>query len=312
MFEKYGLVYENENLKKHTTYKIDSMCKFLVMPDSINHLIELVKYLNKEKIKYFIIGNGSNLIFKNNYFDGVIVKLELLKNYEIDEENLILNVETGVYLPLLSSKLINDGYSGFEWASGLPGEVGSSIYNNAGAYKKKISDNLIDVTILKDDKIQLLKKEDISFKYRTSSFKENKDSIILSARFSLEKKDIDEMKKIVKDRLKRRVDTQPLEYPSAGSTFRNPHESDYKEIFKKYNLPVNDDGYVPAGYLIESLGLKGKTIGGAKISEKHANFIINFDNAKGEDVINLIDFVQKKVKEKYEIDLILEQEIVNI
>lgn len=310
MFDKYGLVYENENLKKHTTYKIETICKCLVMPTSIDNLVKLIKYLNKEKIKYFIIGNGSNLIFEEKYFDGIIIKLELLKNFEIDEKKLILNAETGVYLPLLSSKLINSGYSGFEWCGGLPGEIGASIYNNAGAYKKEISDNLIDVTILKNNKIVTLKKEDIKFDYRTSSFKKNKDSIILSARFKLVKKDIDEMKKIVKDRLKRRVDTQPLEYPSAGSTFRNPHEKDYKEIFKKYNLPVNDDGFVPAGYLIESLGLKGKTIGGAKVSEKHANFIINFNKATGEDVIKLIKYIQKRVKDKYEIDLILEQEIV--
>ena len=141
MFEKYGLVYENEDLKKHTTYKLDIKCKYLVMPDNIDNLIELVKLLNKENIKYFIIGNGSNLIFANNYFDGVIIKLELLKNYNIDEKNLILNTSCGVYLPMLSSKLINEGYSGFEWCGGLPGEVGASIYNNAEAYKVPISSN---------------------------------------------------------------------------------------------------------------------------------------------------------------------------
>ena len=310
MFEKYGLVYEEENLKKHTTYKIETICKYLIMPNSIDNLIELIKYLNKEKINYFIIGNGSNLIFEKDYFDGVIIKLELLKNYEIDEKNLVLNAECGVYLPFISSKLINEGYSGFEWCGGLPGEVGASIYNNAGAYKKEIIDNLVEVTIFKNNKIETLKKEDIKFGYRTSEFKENKDSIILSARFKLIKKDINKMKEIVKDRLKRRLDAQPLEYPSAGSTFRNPHEKDYKEIFKKYNLPVNTDGFVPAGFLIESLGLKGKTIGGAKVSEKHANFIINFNKASGKDIIKLIKFVQKEVKDKYEIDLILEQEIV--
>lgn len=312
MLNKYGLVYEEENLKKYTTYKIETTCKYLVMPDSTDNLIKLIKYLNNENIKYFIMGNGSNLIFKNNYFDGVIIKLDLLKNFEIDEKNLILNTESGVYLPLLSSRLINEGYSGFEWCGGLPGFVGASIYNNAGAYKKEISDNLIEVTIFKNNKIETLKKEDIKFGYRMSSFKENKDSIILFARFKLEKKDINKMKELVKDRLKRRLDTQPLEYPSAGSTFRNPHEKDYKDIFKKYKLPINDDGFVPAGFLIESLGLKGKTIGGAKVSEKHANFIINYNNATSEDVIKLIKYVQKEVKDKYEIDLILEQEIVNI
>lgn len=309
---KFGLVYENANMKNYTTYKLESICKYLVMPDSIDNLVKLIKYLKKEKIKYFIMGNGSNIIFKNNFFDGVIVKLELLKNYKIDEKKLILDCETGVYLPLISSKLINSGYSGFEWCGGLPGEVGASIYNNAGAYKKEISSNLIDVTILKNNKVITVKKDDIDFKYRTSSFKENKDSIILSARFKLEKKDIDEMKELVKDRLKRRVDTQPLEYPSAGSTFRNPHEKDYKDIFEKYNLPINADGFVPAGYIIESIGLKGKKIGGAMVSEKHANFIINYNKATSSDVIKLINFVKEKVKDKYEIDLVLEQEIIEL
>ena len=312
MLEKYGLVYENADLKKHTSYRIKTICKYLVMPDSLDNFINLIKDLRKEKIKYFIIGNGSNLIFKNDYFDGVVIKLELLNKYEIDEENLILTCECGVYLPMISSKLINCGYSLFEWAGGLPGEVGASIYNNAGAYKCEMCDNLIDVTVLKNNKVITLNKNDIKFSYRNSIFKEKKDSIILSARFKLIKKDINEMKEIVKDRLKRRLDTQPLEYPSAGSTFRNPHISDYKDIFIKYNLPVNNDGYVPAGYIIESLGLKGKSIGGAKVSEKHANFIVNFDNASSNDVINLIDFVKEKVKEKYEIDLILEQEIIDL
>ena len=233
-------------------------------------------------------------------------------DFEIDDKKSILNAEAGVYLPLLSSKLINNGYSGFEWCGGLPGEVGASIYNNAGAYKSSISDNLIDVKVLKGNRVKTIKKEKIKFDYRTSSFKDNKDIIILSARFKLEKKDIDKMKELVKDRLKRRVDTQPLEYPSAGSTFRNPHEKDYKDIFKKYNLPVNEDGFVSAGFLIESLGLKGKKIGGAMVSEKHANFIINYKKATGEDIIKLIDLIKKEVKDKYEIDLILEHEIIDL
>ena len=312
MLNKYGEVLENVSLKDYTTYKVGGTCKYLVKVKSINDLIELIRYLKRENIKYLIMGNGSNLIISDNYFDGVVIKLNLLNDYEIDEENLILKVSTGVYLPTISSILINKGYSLFEWAGGLPGQIGASIYNNAGAYNSTISDNLIDVTIYKDDKIITIKKEDIKLGYRTSEFKEDKDSIILSARFKLIKSDIDEMKDLVKDRLRRRLDTQPLEYPSAGSIFRNPHISDYEDIFKKYDLPVNQNGYVPAGYLIEHCDLKGKTIGGAKVSEKHANFIINYDNASFEDIVTLINLVKEKVKEKYEIDLILEQEIINL
>ena len=315
MLDKLKLLGEinfEDQMSNYTTYKTGGLIKYLFRPNTKENLIKGIKILKEEKIKYFILGNGSNIIFQDNYFDGVVIKLDKLNNYEIDEDNLILYAEAGVYLPLLSNKLSKMGYSAFEFASGLPGTIGGSIYGNAEAYKVSISENLIDVDILKDDKVITLKKEDITFEYRTSSFKENKDSIILSARFKLEKEDPNLLMEKIKERTQRRLNTQPLEYPSAGSTFRNPHKNDYEEIFKKYNLPVNENGYVPAGYLIEKCGLKGYTIGGAKVSEKHANFIINFENANSKDIIELINYVKEKIKEKYEIDLILEQEIINL
>ena len=311
MFNKYGEVIENANLKDYTTYKINSICKYLVKPNSIDNLIDLVKYLKQENIKYFILGNGSNVIFKNEYFDGVVIRLDLLNNYEIDEDNMILYAECGVYMPVISNKLVKEGYNLFTWAGGLPGEIGGSICGNAEAYKESISDKLIDVKVLRDNEIKTLKKEDIRFGYRTSEFKEEKNTIILSARFKLEKGNTEEMLEKMKERAQRRLSTQPLEYPSAGSTFRNPNIKDYKEVFEKYDLPVNAEGFVSAGYLIEQAGLKGKKIGGAMVSEKHANFILNVDNATSKDVIDLINLVRDKVKEKFEIDLILEQEIID-
>ena len=311
MLDKYGVVFENADLKDYTTYKISSICKYLIKPDSIDNLVNLIRYLDEQNIKYFILGNGSNVIFKNNYFEGIIIKLDLLNKYQIDKENLILDVQTGVYLPMLSNTLAKEGFSIFEWALGLPGEIGGSIYGNAEAYKHPISEKLIDVTIFKDNEIKVLKKEDIKFGYRTSEFKEGNNAIILSARFKLEIGNTDEMLELMKDRQMRRLNTQPLDYPSAGSTFRNPHKNDYDEIFKKYDLKVNEDGYVPAGYLIEHAGLKGTRIGGAMISDKHANFIINKDNASSDDVINLINLVKEEIKKKYEINLVLEQEIID-
>ena len=315
MIDKLKLLGEinfEDEMKNYTTYKTGGLIKYLFRNNSINNLVSSIKLLEEENIKYFLLGNGTNIIFQDNYFNGVVIKLDKLNNYEIDEENLILNAEAGVYLPYLSSKLSKMGYSAFEFAAGLPGCIGSSIYGNAEAYKVPISESLIDVTVLKNNKIETLKKEEIKFGYRTSEFKENKDSIILSARFKLRKENPDILLDKIKQRTKRRLDTQPLEYPSAGSTFRNPHKKDYEEIFKKYNLPVNESGYVPAGYLIENANLKGYSIGGAKVSEKHANFIINYENASSSDIIKLIDYIKEKVKEKYEIDLILEQEIINL
>lgn len=310
--EEFGTVLENEELSKHTTYKVGGTALYLFRPTSVENLVSSLKYLQANKIKYFILGNGSNVIFKGEYYNGVVIKLDLLNNYEIDEENLILTAEAGVYLPKLSSVLAKKGYSVFEWASGLPGSVGGSIYGNAEAYKVPISDSLIDVTVFKDGKIKIIKKEDISFAYRTSQFKEDDNSVILSARFKFEKKDANEIIDLIKDRAIRRMNSQPLDYPSAGSVFRNPKAKDYQELVEKYNIPYNESGFISAGYLIEQCGLKGTKIGGAIVSEKHANFILNVDNATSNDIIDLINLVYVKVKMKFEIDLILEQEIVDL
>ena len=249
--------------------------------------------------------------YSSKAFSSAWVKLDLLNNYEIDEDNMVLYTECGLYMPIIANKLVKEGYDLFTWAGGLPGEVGGSICGNAEAYKESISDKLIDVKVLIGNEVKTLKKEDIRFGYRTSEFKENKNAVILSARFKLEKGNTEEMLEKMKERAQRRLSTQPLEYPSAGSTFRNPNIKDYKEVFEKYNIPANAEGFVSAGYLIEQSGLKGIKIGGAMVSEKHANFIINVDNATSKDVIDLINLVRTKVKEKYEIDLILEQEIID-
>lgn len=309
--EKFGLVIENEDLSKHTTYKIGGTALYMLRPESIDKLVSAIEYLKEKNLKYFILGNGSNLILIEDYYDGVIIKLDLLNNFEISED-LIVTAEAGVYLPRLSSELAKLGYSGFEWASGLPGTIGGSIYGNAEAYKIAISDNLIDVKVFRDKKVINIKKEEIFFSYRTSEFKEKQDTIILSARFKLEKKESSEILELIKERAKKRIETQPLEFPSAGSVFRNPSAKDNYNIVKKYNIPYNESGFISAGYLIEQCGLKGTTIGDAQISEKHANFIINKNNATSNDVIMLINLIKKEVKEKFEIDLFLEQQIVDL
>ena len=306
--ELFGNVITNAELKKYTTYKTGGQASFLIKPSSIDNLIKLIKLLNNENINYFILGNGSNVIISDRNYDGVVINMNSLNNYEIND--LILNAESGVFLPKLSIELANKGYSNFEWAGGLPGTIGGSIYGNAGAYNVTISDNLIDVTILKDNEVITLKKEEIKFGYRTSMFKENKDSIIISARFKLQKKEKAKILEIMKSRNKRRLESQPLDYPSAGSVFRNPNINDYKNL-KLDNLKGNENGVISSWYLIESCNLKGFKIGGAKVSEKHANFIINDGNAKSEDIIKLIEYIKEKVYEKYKINLIEEQEIIN-
>lgn len=279
---------ENENLKKYNTYKIDSLCKAIIFPKSVEELKESLNIINNSNSKWFILGNGSNVILPK-YYDGVIIKLDSLNKCIVNENNIY--VESGYMLNKLATELSNKGYKGIEWATGIPGTIGGSIYGNAGAYKSSMSDIVVDVILLDNGKIITLKNEEMNFEYRDSLLKHKKELIVLSCNITLQKGNIEEIKKIVEERTLKRIESQPLEYPNSGSVFRNPEG-------------------MSAGKLIDDLGLKGYTEGGAKISEKHANFIINYNNATSEDIIKLIELIKDKIKKNYDIDLVLEQEIV--
>lgn len=279
---------ENENLKKYNTYKLDSLCKTIIFPKSVEELKESLDIINNSNSKWFILGNGSNVILPK-YYDGVIIKLDGLNKCMVNENNIY--VESGYMLNKLATELSNKGYKGIEWATGIPGTIGGSIYGNAGAYKSSMSDIVVDVTLLDNGKIITLKNEKMNFEYRNSLLKHKKELIVLSCNITLQKGNIEEIKKIVEERTLKRIESQPLEYPNSGSVFRNPEG-------------------MSAGKLIDDLGLKGYTEGGAKISEKHANFIINYNNATSEDIIKLIELIKDKIKKNYDIDLVLEQEIV--
>ena len=277
-----------EALTKYNTYRVNSVCHALVFPKTIKELKEVLSILKKYSIKYLILGNGSNVILPP-YYDGIIIKLSNFSECNIKGNEVV--VGAGYMFNKLSSELSNMEYTGYEWAVGIPGTVGGCIYNNAGAYKMSMSDLLISVTVLKNDEIIELSCNECNFGYRTSLFKEEKDYIILSCKLKLHKGNLDEIKSLISDRTKRRMETQPLNYPSCGSVFRNPDN-------------------IPAGKVIEEVGLKGYSIGGAKVSELHANFIINTGEATSEEIIKLINVIKDKVKNETDIDLILEQEII--
>ena len=282
---------ENESMSKHTTYKVGGEVKYFVTPASIEELIELLKKLKEDNTKYIIIGNGSNTIFSNNYYDGVVINLSNINKVEFNDKKVY--VEAGYQLIKLAIDAANRSLSGLEFAAGIPGNVGGSIYMNAGAYKSDMSSVIDEVTFLDENlNIKTLKNEELEFSYRESIFQKH-NYVIISCVMSLTSGDKDEIIEIINDRKERRMSTQPLEYPSAGSVFRNPSDT------------------VFAGKLIEDLGLKGYSIGGAKVSEKHANFIINTGNATGEDIKSLIDYIKKLVMEKYNIELQVEQRFMN-
>ena len=292
MYKQYGDVIENANLQNYNTYKIKTSCDYLVFPNNIENLKELIKYLNNNNIKYFIIGNGSNVILSDNHFHGVIISLKNLNDIKIDNDIVIANA--GVMMPKLVMETVNNGLKGLEWALGIPGTLGGSIYGNAGAYLSEIMDFFVSCDCIdKNGIIKTLTKDDIKYDYRYTSFKDNNDLVIISATLKLNYGDKDESLRLMEDRKQRRLNSQPLEYPSAGSVFRNPS----KEL--------------PAGKLIEEANLKGYRVGGAEISEKHANFIINVGNATSNDVKKLIKLIKERIKENNNIDLKCEQQIID-
>lgn len=283
--------YKETSLKNFNTYKIDIKCKYLVFPKNREELIKLIKYLKDNNHKFIVLGNGSNIIFASDYYDGVVVKLDNFKKLSIDND--IVTVEAGYSLIKLALDVSLEGLSGLEFASGIPGSIGSSVAMNAGAYNDSLSEIVIDVEVLTPEyEIITMTNRELDFRYRHSFFKDNKDYIILSCRLKLTHKDKKEILNLISQRRIRRIESQPLNYPSAGSVFRNPEG-------------------MHAGALIEKCGLKGYSIGGAKVSCKHANFIVNYNNATGKDIVSLINKVKIEVKKKYHVDLTLEQIIID-
>lgn len=281
--------YKNISLKKYNTYKIDVNCDYLVYPKSIHELQELLKYLKDNNIHYLILGNGSNVILARPNFD-VVIKLDRINNIEI-KDNIVI-AGAGVSLIKLSNICMENNLNGLSFAGGIPGLLGASTAMNAGAYKEDMASIVKEVKVLTPNlEIKNMKNSELEYAYRDSFLKRNKDFICGEVTLSLEYEDKEIIKHRMLDRRDRRISSQPVNMPSAGSVFRNPEG-------------------LSAGKLIEDIGLKGYTIGGAQVSEKHANFIINTSNATYEDIISLIDYIKEKVKEKYNIDLILEQEIV--
>lgn len=282
-------ILENISLKKYTTFKLNEKASLIAIPENTNSLINLLKYLKENNIKYKIIGNGSNLIFVSDY-DGVLIKLECFNELKI--EDTIITVGAGYSLVKLATKISKMGLTGLEFATGIPGTVGGAIFMNAGAYKSDMGYIVSEVKVLTPSlEIKTLYNRDLDFHYRTSFLQKNPDYICLEAKIILKRGNKQIIEEIIEERKQRRLMTQPLDYPSAGSVFRNP-DGDY------------------AGRLIEEIGFKNKNVNDAYVSDKHANFIINKGNATGADIKKLIEDIQDGVEKKYNIKLKAEQEFV--
>lgn len=287
---KCGEIIENVDMSKYTTYKAGGLARLMVFPKNINNLIKLLKYIQENKIKYKILGRGSNVLFGDELYDGIIIKLDEFKDIEIKDTTII--VGAGYSLVKLSLQAARLGLAGLEFAAGIPGSIGGAVFMNAGAYNSDMGYIVKEVKVLTPDlEIKTLTNKEMDFHYRTSFLSKNPDYICLEVKVELKKGNRDMILEVINDRKRRRLESQPLEFPSAGSVFRNP-EGDY------------------AGRLIEEIGYKGKRIGDAKVSDKHANFIINVGHAKGNDIKKLILEIKEVVKNRYGIDLKIEQEFV--
>ena len=284
-------IIEDESLSKYTTFKIGGPAKILIEAVSDEEILKIVKLFDEMKENYLIIGNGSNLLISDKVFERPVIVLDknFAKIMPIDE--VTLYAEAGASLKSLANKALDLELGGLEAISGIPGTVGGAVYMNAGAYGSEIKDVVTKVRCIKDEKIVELDASEVNFAHRRSIFQE-KGYVILGAYFKLEKKAREEIEAEQKDYTQRRVDKQPLEYPSAGSVFKRP-EGHY------------------ASKLIEDAGLKGLSVGGAMVSKKHSGFIINTGGASFDDVVTLIEKVKAIVKEKFAVDLEEEIRIIN-
>ena len=271
-------IYINEPMSKHTSFKIGGPAEIFIKVNEIKDLQSVLKISKENNIPITVIGNGSNVLVSDEGIKGIVVKIEFEK-IEI-EENEILKVGSGVKLAFLAQKCLKEELEGFEFASGIPGTIGGAIRMNAGAHGSEMKDIVKKITCMtRDGKIQVISNEEAKFEYRNSIFSQN-DYIILEAEIQLRKGNPEEIRSKMDEYATYRKEKQPIEYPSAGSTFKRGND------------------FITAK-LIDECGLKGYQIGGAQVSEKHAGFIINKGNATAEDVKQLMKYVEEQVYNKF-------------
>lgn len=292
LFSKLNcIVRYDEPLKNHTTFKIGGNCIALIEPREVSDIVETIKICRENSIKFFVIGNGSNLLVPDEGYNGVIIKLKSeFSTIQVEGEYLIVN--SGAKLSEVYTVAYENSLTGFEFASGIPGTIGGAIYMNAGAYGGEMKDIVESVEVLDLDNFELkeLKNEDLDFSYRKSII-QRRNYIVTSIKLKLQKGNKEEINAVYEDLRERRNSKQPLNFGSAGSTFKRP------------------EGHF-ASKLIEDAGLKGYHINDAWVSEKHSGFVVNKGNASYKEVMELIEYVQKVVFEKFGVKLETEVRIL--
>ena len=276
---KKNYIKENINLKSKNTLRINCIARFYAEPGNVDEIIEAIYFAEKEGLPVLFLGGGSNILLPDNTLEALVISFSGLKEYVITEDGVI--ADAGVKLSELIKRLSEKGFGGLEFTAGIPATVGGAIRMNLGSMGKEIGEFVEEIFAYENGFFRKVKKEEINFSYR----KGYTEGIIISAYLNLKRKDKRKIKQEILNILEKKKKTQPLDMPSAGCVFKNPKDAE------------------PAGKLIEKAGLKGKKIGGAMISEKHANFIVNIGGAKSSDIKRLIQLAENEVYKKFGVKL---------
>jgi UDP-N-acetylmuramate dehydrogenase len=304
-------IQKNILLKDYTTFKIGGPADYFVIAQSLEDVQKAVAYAKEKNLPILALGGGSNLLVSDAGFRGLVIKLDLQK---FDFNDTELTVGAGVLVAYLINKSLEQSLTGLEFLAGVPGTVGGAIRGNAGTYGLAMSDVVTEITYLDENyQVKTCQQNECNFAYRHSIFKEIK-AIIIEVKLKLAHGDLEAARKLVLERLQYRQNTQPNE-PSAGCIFKN---IEFKEVdiddIKKRGLVIDQfvkHQKIPTAYLIEQAGLKGYTIGGVQISAKHANYMVNVNQATAEQVVMLISFIKQQIRDKYGIQLQEEVQLIS-
>lgn len=284
------------SLVEHTTFKIGGRAEYFLLAKTKKDIIDGIEFTKRNNLPFFIIGAGSNVLAHDEGYRGLVIKIQNSKISALSgsASGGKIQADAGVKLQDLVNFCARNSLAGIEWMAGIPGTVGGAVYGNARAFEGKTEDNIQEVEALdaRTGEIKIFKKSDCGFSEKQSVFKENKNLIVISAVFNLKKGNKKEIEKTIKEHLAQRKERHPLNYPSAGSVF------------------VNRPGKEPSSMIIERAGLKGRRVGGAQVSEKHCGFIVNLGKATSKDVLDLIKIIKKEVKDKLNISLEEEIQII--
>lgn len=300
--EKFSNIKTEYSLAPLTTFKIGGPAKYYLETKDVEELQEVIKFCKENNIEFKVIGGGSNFLVNDEGYNGLIIRY-IDRNIDLVDD--VFRVGAGVILLNLVNYSLEKAYVGLESLAGIPGTVGGAIYGNAGAYGRAIGDFVKSVKIIDEEgEIKILNQEECNFNYRKSVFS-LLNCVILDAEIVLRKKENAEEKEIANHNIKLRAEKHPLNMPNAGSWFKNIDlNNKTKERLKEFDLSKFEKYMkIPAAWIIEQAGLKGYQIGGAQMSEKHANFLVNKKDASAEDVVNLSNYVKEQIKEKYDIEL---------